>query len=128
TEMAKECYSYFSREQIRKVAETIPGNTTRSLGRIASKYRLYVAVGLREIDPVTNRFYNSLALIGPSGRLIGKYRKRSHLLESSWASIGEGTIPTFDTPYGRIAVVICADLFYPELARLAAIKRTDILL
>jgi len=128
TEMATSGYSYFSREQIRKVAETIPGNTTRSLGRIASKYRLYVAVGLPEFDPVTNRFYNSAALIGPSGRLIGKYRKRSHLLESSWASIGEGAIPTFDTPYGRLAVVICADLFYPELARLAAIRGTDILL
>src|SRR5207248_8119531 len=36
--------------------------------------------------------------------------------------------PTFDTPYGRLAVVICADLFYPELARLAAVKGTDILL
>lgn len=128
TEMATSGYSYFSREQIRKVAETIPGNTTRSLGRIASKYRLYVAVGLPEIDPVTNRFYNSAALIGPSGRLVGRYRKRSHLLESSWASIGEGAIPTFDTPYGRLAVVICADLFYPELARLAAVKGTDILL
>jgi predicted amidohydrolase len=128
TEMATSGYSYFSREEIRKVAETIPGKTTRSLGRIAIKYRLYVAVGLPEIDPVTNRFYNSVALIGPSGRLIGKYRKRSHLLESSWASIGEGAIPTFDTPYGRLAVVICADLFYPELARLAAVKGTDILL
>jgi predicted amidohydrolase len=128
TEMATSGYSYFSREQIRKVAETIPGNTTRSLGRLARKYGLYVAVGLPEIDPLTNRFYNSAALIGPSGKLVGKYRKRSHLLESSWASIGEGDIPTFDTPYGRLAVVICADLFYPELSRLAAVKGTDIML
>lgn len=128
TEMATSGYSYFSREQIRKVAETIPGNTTRSLERIAKKYRLYVAVGLPEFDPLTNRFYNSAALIGPSRRLVGTYRKRSHLLESSWASIGEGDIPTFNTPYGRLAVVICADLFYPELARLAAVKGTDILL
>src|SRR5436309_7053523 len=54
TEMATSGYSYFSREQIRKVAETIPGNTTRSLGRVAREYRLYVAVGLPEIDPLTN--------------------------------------------------------------------------
>lgn len=128
TEMATSGYSYFSREQIRKVAETIPGNTTRLLGQVASKYQLYVAVGLPEIDLVTERFYNSAVLIGPSGRVIGKYRKRSHLLESSWASIGEGLIPTFNTPYGRIAIVICADLFYPELARLAAVRGTDILL
>ena len=128
TEMATSGYSYFSREQIRSVAETIPGNTTRSLGTVARKHGLYVAVGLPEIDPLTNRFYNSVALIGPSGTLVGRYRKRSHLLESSWASIGEGDIPTFDTPYGRLAVVICADFFYPELTRLAAIKGADILL
>ena len=128
TEMATSGYSYFSREQIKKVAETIPGNTTRLLGQIANKHQLYVAVGLPEIDPVTNRYYNSAVLIGPSGKVVGKYRKRSHLLESSWASIGEGVIPTFDTPYGRIAIVICADLFYPELARLAAIMGTEILL
>lgn len=128
TEMATSGYSYFSREQIRSVAETIPGNTTRSLGTVARKYGLYVAVGLPEVDPLTNRFYNSVALIGPSGKLVGRYRKRSHQIESSWASIGEGDIPTFDTPYGRLAVVICADLFYPELARLAAVKGADILL
>lgn len=128
TEMATSGYSYFSREQIRSVAETIPGNTTRSLGAVARKYGLYVAVGLPEFDPLTNRFYNSVALIGPSGSLVGRYRKRSHQVESSWASIGEGDIPTFDTPYGRLAVVICADLFYPELARLAAVKGAEMLL
>lgn len=128
TEMATAGYSYFSREQIRAVAEPIPGRTTRALGQVARRHGLFIAVGLAEIDPATNRFYNSAVLIGPTGAVVGKYRKRSHLLESSWASIGEGLIPTFDTPYGRLAIVICADLFYPELARLAALSGADILL
>jgi predicted amidohydrolase len=128
TELATAGYSYFSREQIRAVAEPIPGRTTRSLGRVARMHGLFIAVGLPEIDPATNRFYNSAVLIGPTGAVVGKYRKRSHLLESSWASIGEGLIPTFNTPYGRLAIVICADLFYPELARLAALSGVDILL
>jgi predicted amidohydrolase len=127
TEMATAGYSYFSREQIRTVAEPIPGKTTRLLGEVARRHHLFIAVGLPEIDPLTNRFYNSAVLIGPTGAVVGKYRKRSHLVESSWASIGEGLIPTFDTPYGRIAIVICADLFYPELARLASLSGTDIL-
>lgn len=128
TEMATAGYSYFSREQIRAVAEPIPGKTTRLLGEVARRHHLFLAIGLPEIDPLTNRFYNTAVLIGPSGNVVGKYRKRSHLLESSWASIGEGPIPTFNTPYGRLAIVICADLFYPELARLASLSGADILL
>jgi predicted amidohydrolase len=128
TEMATAGYSYFSREQIRAVAEPIPGKTTRLLGDVALRHHLFIAVGLPEVDPLTHRFYNTAVLIGPTGAVVGKYRKRSHLLESSWASIGEGLIPTFNTPYGRIAIVICADLFYPELARLASLSGADILL
>jgi len=127
-EMATSGYSFFSRSDIRKAAETIPGNTTKNLAVIAKKYGLFLEVGLPEYEAATNRFYNSAVLIGPSGDIIGKYRKRSHLLESAWASIGEGLIETFQTPYGRLSMVICADLSSSELSRLAALAGTDILL
>jgi predicted amidohydrolase len=59
--------------------------------------------------------------------VLATYRKRSHLLESSWASIGEGKVPVVRTPLGRIAIAICADLYYPEIARSAAIDGADLL-
>jgi predicted amidohydrolase len=127
TEMATSGYSFFSREEISKVAEEIPGATTKLVGQVARQYRVYVVVGLPERDSRTGRFYNSAVLIGPDGRVLATYRKRSHLLESSWASIGEGKVPVVRTPLGRIAIAICADLYYPEIARSAAVDGADLL-
>jgi predicted amidohydrolase len=87
-----------------------------------------VAVGLPEVDPATHRYYNAVALVGPEGRVLGRYRKRNNLLEASYNAWVWDSIPTFRTPYGRLGIVICADMFYSQLPRLAAIAGTSILL
>jgi predicted amidohydrolase len=128
TEMATSGYAFFSRGEIAPVAEPIPGPTTHALGQLARRYGLYVAVGLPEHDPATNRYYNAVALVGPDGRVVGRYRKRNNLLEASYNAWVSEPVPTFVTPYGRLAVVICADMFYSQFPRLAALAGTDILL
>lgn len=128
TEMATSGYSYFSRSEISGVAETIPGDSTAALGQIAKAYGIYVAFGLPEFDPQTNLYYNSVALLGPDGNVAGVYRKRSNLLEASYNAEVVAPIPTFDTPYGRIGIVICADMFYSQFPRLAALSGVQILL
>ena len=128
TEMATSGYSFFSREEISKVAETVPGPTTLALGQVARQYGAYVAVGLPQLEPRTGRYFNSAVLIGPDGNVAGLYHKRNNLLEASYNAEDFGPVPTFDTPYGRLGVVICADLFYSEFPRLAAVAGADILL
>lgn len=128
TEMATSGYAFFSRGEIARVAEPIPGPTTRALGRVARRYGLYVAVGLPEVDSVTRRYYNAVALVGPNGHVLGRYRKRSNLLEASYNAWVWDSIPTFTTPYGRLGIVICADMFYSQFPRLAALQGTSILL
>ena len=128
TEMATSGYSYFSREQISGVAETVPGPTTQALGTVAKQFGLYVAVGMPEYDPELNEYYNSAVLIGPDGEVVGIYRKRNNLLEASYNAEDFGPVPVFDTPYGKLGIVICADMFYPQFPRAAAIAGTDILL
>jgi predicted amidohydrolase len=128
TEMATSGYSYFSRSEISAVAETIPGASTAALGQVAKTYGIYVAFGLPEFDPQTNLYYNCVALLGPDGNVVGVYRKRSTLLEASYNAEVVAPIPTFDTPYGRIGIVICADTFYSQFPRLAALAGVQILL
>jgi predicted amidohydrolase len=101
TEMATSGYSFFSREQIASVAEALPGPSTRALGVIARRYRIYVAVGLPEHDASTGMYYNSVALVGPQGDVIGVYRKRNNLIDASYNSEVWSGVPTFDTPYGK---------------------------
>ncbi len=128
TEMATSGYSYFSREQISGVAEQVPGATTQALGAVASQYGVYVAVGMPEYDPDLNEYFNSVVLIGPDGKVVGSYRKRNNLLEASYNAEDFDPVPVFDTPYGKIGIVICADMFYPHFPRAAAVAGTNILL
>ncbi|RUU02210.1 carbon-nitrogen hydrolase family protein [Mesorhizobium sp. USDA-HM6] len=128
TEMATSGYALFSRADIAKVAETIPGPSTEAFGKLAKQYGVYIALGLPEREPRTNQYFNSAALIAPNGKVVGTYRKRNTLLEASYNAVASGPVPVFDTPYGKLAIIICADLFYPHFARLAAVEGTDILL
>lgn len=128
TELATTGYAFFSRAEFGKVAEPIPGPTTTAFGKLAKQYSVYIAIGMAEADPATQQFYNSVALVGPDGTVVGTYRKRNTLVEASYNAIVTGPIPVFDTPYGKVAIVICADLFYPQFARLAAVAGADILL
>lgn len=126
-EMATTGYFYRDREAIRPFVDTIPGFTTRCFEKIAKKYFSYIVIGMPEVDPETDIFYNSAALIGPDG-YIGKYRK-IHLWETEvhWAAGGDEEIPVFDTEIGNISINICMDMIYFESARLAALKGADIL-
>ena len=81
-----------------------------------------------EYERSTNLYYNAVALMGPNGEVVGVYRKRNNLLEASYNSEVWSPVPTYDTPYGRIAVVICADMFYDAFPRLAALAGATILL
>ena len=128
TEMATSGYSFFSRREIAAVAETIPGGTTRAVGAVASNHGIYVVVGMPEYAPDIHSYFNSAALIGPDGEVQGAYRKRNNLLEASYNAAVHREVPVFDTPYGRVAVVICADMFYPHFPRAAAVAGAQILL
>lgn len=127
TEMATSGYAFFSRAELAKVAEPLDGPTIKALGDVARKYQIYVVVGLPTVNPEKNSYFNSAVLIGPAGTVAGTYNKRSMLLESAYNAIDESPVPVFDTPYGKVAIVICADLFYSEIPRIAAVAGADIL-
>jgi N-carbamoylputrescine amidase len=77
-------------------------------------------------------YHNSLAVIGPDGEIIGIYRKM-HIpddpgfYEKFYFTPGDLGFRSFDTPAGRIGTLICWDQWYPEAARLTALRGADIL-
>ncbi|EIJ80451.1 Nitrilase/cyanide hydratase and apolipoprotein N-acyltransferase [Bacillus methanolicus PB1] len=126
-EMATSGYIFENRREIAPYAEPIPGPTTELFQAVAEKYSCYVVIGLPEVDPSTDIFYNSAVLIGPEG-VAGRYRK-THLFAADprWAREGNEGIPVFSTKIGRIAMLICMDAMYFEPARIAALKGADII-
>ncbi len=126
-EMATTGYCFFSRQEIQGYVEQIPGSTTEVFGEIAREYGCYLVVGIAEIDPVTDNYYNTAVLIGPCG-LIGKYRKTHlYISDTVWAKEGNLGFPVFDTEIGKIACLICMDYYYFEPARILALQGAEIL-
>ena len=126
-EMATTGYCFLDRQEIQEYVEQVPGRTTDVFGEIAREYGCYLVVGIAEVDPVTDNYYNTAVLIGPCGP-IGKYRK-THLYVSDtvWAKEGDLGYPVFDTEIGKIGCLICMDCYYFEPARMLALQGAEII-
>ena len=108
------------------VAEAVPGPSTEFLGALARRHRLYVVAGIYERDGAT--VYNTSVLIGRDGALAGKYRKVCLPREEIDAGITPGgDYPVFDTDFGRVGMMICWDVSYPEVARELARRGAEII-
>ncbi len=103
-------------QKLHELAEPIPGPTTAYFGELASQHKLHVVLSLHERDG--HLIYNAAVLIGPDGKLIGKYRKvcLPHSEVESGVAPG-GDYPVFDTKLGKVGMMICYDGFFPEVAR-----------
>ena len=108
-------------------AETIPGPSTDIVASVARSYNTYIVFGLLEREG--NLLYNASILVNRSGEIVGKYRKVQVPLPESSAGIGPGnSISVFDTDFGRIAMLICHDVSFPEPTREAALKGAELIL
>ncbi len=97
-------------------AETIPGPSTDYFGRLARQHKTHVVAGLLERDQ--HLIYNVAVLLGPDGKIIGKYRKVTLPRGEIEGGITPGNdYPVFQTSIGRIGMMICYDGFFPEVAR-----------
>ena len=103
------------------VAETVPGASTQAFSKLAKELGIYLTIPFLEHEPESGKFFNTVVLAGPDGKLLRHYRKRNPwpYPECSWASPGDRGIQTIDTPYGRLALLICYDINYepPVLKR-----------
>lgn len=103
------------------------GKATGAIEKVTRARRMYVVVGIAELDAKSGIGYNTAALIGPHG-YIGKYRKHGlNSQDQRWTSVGNLGFPVFDTELGRISMLICYDDTYWQYARLAALHDVDII-
>jgi predicted amidohydrolase/putative intracellular protease/amidase len=97
-------------------AEPIPGPSTDYFGTLARQHRLHIVAGLIERDGPL--IYNVAVLIGPDGKIAGKYRKVCLPRSEVDAGVAPGKdYPVFETSFGKVGMMICYDGFFPEVAR-----------
>jgi len=126
-ECALSGYVFDTLEEARESSETVPGPFTSALEQLCREKQVHVVAGM--LEAVGECVYNSAVLCGPAG-LIGVYRKTHlpYLGVDRLTTLGPGPYAVFDTPVGRLGMLICYDLRFPEASRCLTLLGADILI
>jgi len=114
-----------------KLAEPIPGPTTRALQKFAAENKVVVIGSLFE-KRASGLYHNTAVIIDADGVLLGRYRKM-HIpndplyYEKFYFTPGDLGFKAWQTRYAKLGVLICWDQWYPEAARLTAMQGAEIL-
>lgn len=126
-----ETYPGEWREPVRRVP-------VAELREIARANDVYLVGGFAEpVDGEGSRCYNTLALFDPRGQEVGRYRRcvpahapwiyrGGDYWDFDWVPADE--VPVFDTDLGRIGMLVCSEIYSPELPRILALKGAEIIL
>ena len=122
---------YTVRDQLYELAEPVPGPSTQVMANVAKKTRTHIIFGLPELSEKTQAtLYNASVLVGPKG-FIGKYRKMylpTHSVFEEKRYFRPGyEAATFTTELGKIGLIICYDLFFPEVTRLTRLQGAQLI-
>ena len=121
-----------SAKQVAQEAETIDGKFVSAISDCAKKNSIVVVGTMYEKSRKKDRVYDTSFIINKSGKIIGKYRK-IHLYdalgfkESDKMSSGKLIPMPTKTSIGKLGMMICYDLRFPEMARALAAAGTEIL-
>ena len=111
-------------------------HSSQALAEKAKKHGLYIIKGRiqKEQDGAKPRHSVCADVIGPDGKTLGTYRRTEPMTGHVYRDVPAwnfdyqqfGDLPVFDTEYGRIGVLICSEVYAPELARILALKGAEI--
>lgn len=113
------------------LAEPVPGPTTELMSRIAQENKIVIITSVFE-RRVSGLYHNTAVLLDADGSIKGVYRKM-HIpddplyYEKFYFTPGDLGFKAFDTEYGRIGALVCWDQWFPEGARLTALRGANIL-
>jgi predicted amidohydrolase len=119
--------------QLANLAETIQGNFVSTIGNAAKENHIQVVGSFYEKSPKKNRVYDTSFVIDKSGKVISTYRK-IHLYdalgfkESNKMVKGSKIAKPVKTSLGKIGMMICYDLRFPEMSRSLAVAGSEILI
>jgi len=113
------------------LAEPIPGPTTQRMSDLARELGVVILASLFE-KRAAGVYHNTLVVLDADGSPLGMYRKM-HIpddplfYEKFYFTPGDLGFRVFDTKYAKAGTLVCWDQWYPEAARLTAMKGAEIL-
>lgn len=115
-------------EKFIQLAEPIDGPYIKKACNLSDSLNIYLVLGFLELDGEIT--YNTCILIDPDGDIVGKYSKthfaQGYTINPSCYVPGE-QYPVFQTPFGKVGMMICYDRQLPEPARILSLKGAQVL-
>ena len=114
------------------LGETIPGPSTEHFGALAKELNIVLVLSLFE-KRTAGLYHNTAVVIERDGSIVGKYRKM-HIpddpayYEKFYFTPGDLGFEPIQTSVGRLGVLVCWDQWYPEAARLMALRGAEVLI
>jgi predicted amidohydrolase len=123
---------YHVKDELRDIAETVDGPAIKYMKNVAKKNNCYIVFGMPTEDSVVKGLiYNSSILVHPIGKVdvynkwflptIGPFEEKIFFDEGEKLKICE-------TKYGKIGLIVCYDIFFPELCRAYTLLGADIII
>ncbi len=112
-------------------AESIPGKTTKLMQLLAKELGIVIIVPLYE-KGADGKYYNTAVVFNEKGKMLGKYHK-IHIphdpgfYEKEYFEEGQNGYKIFNTRFGKFAVLICFDQWFPEAAREVRLNGAEII-
>lgn len=95
---------------------------------LARNYEVYLEIGLGVLTHHSPFMRNQAILVDPQGQVVWTYDKAQPIPGMEQLTPGDGRVPTVDTPYGRLANLICFAADFPDLARQGGSQGVDMML
>ncbi len=103
--------NFRNREDIMPYVEPVGGPTTQFFSDLARRLDVSIQFGMAEVDPQTDKYYNSAVIVSSSGNVIARHRK-VHLFEHEVDYLSAGDKATvFMSPWGVMGMIICSDVY-----------------
>ncbi len=119
-------------EELWDQIEALPGPLSERAGEKARELGIYLTLPVYERGAERGVVYNSLALLGPDGDILGTYRK-THLFPTErlagggWSTPGDEPV-VIHTPLASFGLSLCYDGDFPELFRCEAVAGAEVIL
>ena len=124
---------YTVRDRAYELAEPVPkGDSVREIERIAKSEDIHIVFGAIERSARTGAvLHNSAVLVGPKG-YVGKYQKMylpTHSVFEEKRYFRPGyQANVFETEVGKIGMIICYDIYFPEVTRLLSLRGANLII
>ena len=125
-ELVNSGYVFKNSREARRFAEPVPGRTTDEWVRLAKEHELVVVGGICQAAR-DGTLRNAAVMVDHDGILAVYHKAHLYGPEKAIFTPGNDPPPVLDTRFGRISMMVCYDIEFPEWVRLPAIGGADMI-